>query len=124
MVRGSPDMGRLLWTTVPHALATEIGALAVMLLGVVPGMAVAAAALLLLVIGSARVTPSLGAVRLALLLSGPPVRYALLFGSLWYLWAVRHLGPLTVLGTAVLLGVVIPLAGMLLAYAVRARATK
>ena len=122
VIAGDSQAARsVLWTTIPQALTTEIGALAVMLLGVLPGMVVAAVSLLLLAIASVRIMPSPRTVRSAMLVSGPPVRYLLLFGSLWYLWGVRHLGLLTVLGTAVLLAVVVPLAGTLLLLAVRSR---
>lgn len=87
-------IAQALWGTVPPAAATEIGAVAVMLLGVLPGLVVALAVLVVLVLALPRIRPSEGLVRVVLLVAGPPLRYALVVAAVWYAWAVRTEGPL------------------------------
>lgn len=103
--------GRVFWrSSVPMALATEAGAVVTVLAGIVPGLV--AAAVVVLGIGIlARVwLPPGPLLRGLLLVSGPPLRYALLALAAWRLWAAQ--GPLPALAVVALLGLVLPLAAM------------
>jgi hypothetical protein len=101
-----------MWGTVPPAAATEIGAVAVMVLGVVPGLAVALAALVVLVLTLPRVRPSEGVVQGVLLVTGPPLRYALVVVMVWYAWALGSQGPFLSILAGLALVLVVPVAAL------------
>jgi hypothetical protein len=98
VVAGGPlpaDRGRIaraLWGTVPVAAATEIGAVAVMVLGVLAE----------------------GLVKVVLLLTGPPLRYALVVVMVWYAWARGGEGPFLSVLAGLALVLVMPVAAMAL----------
>jgi hypothetical protein len=104
-----------LWTTVPAALATETGAVGMIVLGAVPGLGIGLVGLLLLQFGLAYRRPSLKSVRRALLVAGPPVRYGLLLLAGWVDLAVRHEALLLAVAGVVGLAVAIPLLSAVLA---------
>jgi hypothetical protein len=103
-----------LWTTVPTALATEAGALAVIALGALPGVVVGIAGVVVLQLALGRLAPASRTVRLALVVGGPPLRYGLLLIAVWYEWAVRGSGPQLALAAGLLLGFVVPMIGSVL----------
>ena len=104
-----------LWTTVPTALATEAGALAVIALGALPGVVVGIAGVVVLHVALGRLAPATRTVRVALLVGGPPLRYGLLLIAVWYEWVVRGSGPRLALAVGLLLGFVAPMIGGVLA---------
>ena len=124
MVAGGPspaERGRIagaLWAAVPAAAATEIGAVAVMVLGVLPGLLVALVALVVLTVALPRLHPPEGVIRTMLLVTGPPLRYALVVVMVWYAWARGGEGPFLSVLAGLALVLVMPVAatalGMLL----------
>jgi hypothetical protein len=118
VVEPSPaDRGRLtraLWVTVPAAAATEIGAVAVMALGVISGLLVALAALIVLALILPRLRPPEGVVKAVLLVTGPPLRYALVVVMVWYAWARGGQGPFLSILAALALVLVMPVAAIAL----------
>lgn len=104
-----------LWTTVPAALATEAGALAVIGLGAPTGVVVGIAGVVVLHVALGRLAPASRTVRVALLVGGPPLRYGLLLIAVWYEWVIRGSGPLLALAAGLLLAVVVPMIGSVLA---------
>jgi hypothetical protein len=105
-------VAQALWGTVPPAAATEVGAVAVILLGVTAGLLVALAALVVLVLTLPKIHPPEGAIRVALLLTGPPLRYALVVAMVWYVWAVRGEGPFLAVLAGLALVLVVPVAAI------------
>lgn len=105
-------IAQALWGTVPPAAATEIGAVAMILLGVLPGLVVALAVLIVLVLALPRIRPSEGVVRVVLLVTGPPLRYALVVVAVWYAWAVRTEGPFLSILAGLALVLVLPVASL------------
>jgi hypothetical protein len=120
VVEGSPspvDRGRIaqaLWVTVPAAAATEIGAVAVMVLGVVSGLLVALAALVVLALTLPRLHPPERVVKAVLLVTGPPLRYALVVVMVWYAWTRGGQGPFLSILAGLALVLVMPVAAMAL----------
>ena len=104
-----------LWGTIPAALATELGALGVIGGGAVVGIAVGIVGVIVLHVALRRLVPGPTAVRAALLVGGPPLRYALVIVAVWYEWAVRGSGPGPALAAGVLLAFVVPMIGSVLA---------
>lgn len=104
-----------LWTAVAPAVATEAGAGAVMVLGVVAGLIVAFLSVLVLEAILPRIRPPASVLRAALLLTGPPLRYALLGLMVWYVWVRRHEGPGPAVGAALALALILPLLAALVA---------
>ncbi len=99
----------VVWTTIPAALATEVGALAMIGFGPVAGVVAGYLGMLLLQVLLGGLTPAPAVVRAAILVGGPPLRYALIIVATWYEWAVRGSGPGPALVGAVLLAIVLPM---------------
>jgi hypothetical protein len=113
---GEPALARVaLWSTVPVAASTEAGAVSVMWLGLIPGLAVALGALVLLELTLARIRPSEGWLRLALLVTGPPIRYGLLGLMAWWVWVRQGEGAGPAVAGVLALALVLPLLAMFLA---------
>jgi hypothetical protein len=110
-----PRIRAALWSTIPTALATELGALGMMVAGALVGVAVGIVGAVLLHLALRRVAPGPAAVRAALLVGGPPLRYALLVVAVWFEWIVRGSGPVPALAGGVLLAFVVPMIGGVLA---------
>lgn len=83
-----------------------------MVLGVVPGLIVALAALVVLLFTLPRARPSDGLVRAILLVTGPPLRYALVIAMVWYAWVIRGEGPFLSILAGLALVLVVPVAAM------------
>jgi hypothetical protein len=103
-------IARALWAAVPAAAATEIGAVAVMALGVLPGLLVALVALVVLTMALPRLHPPEGVIRAMLLVTGPPLRYALVVLMVWYAWNRGGEGPFLSLLAGLALVLVMPVA--------------
>jgi hypothetical protein len=125
--RSSSDRRRIaqtLWGTVPPAAATEIGAVAVMVLGVLPGLLVALVALVVLTLALPRLHPPEGAIKAVLLVTGPPLRYALVVVMVWYAWARGGEGPFLSVLAGLALVLVMPVAAMALGMLLFGRADR
>jgi hypothetical protein len=107
-------ISQALWVGVPAAAATEIGAVAVMAFGVVPGLLVAMAALVVLAVILPRLRPPDAVVRAAVLVTGPPLRYALVVVMVWYAWARGGQGAFLSVLAGLALVLVMPVAAMAL----------
>jgi hypothetical protein len=120
--RGRPAESTLVrfWPTLAPAFASEIGAIAALLVAALPGIGAGAVALVLLELILPRVRPPEGVVRAAILVAGPPLRYLLLLVATWKCWFPGGEGIVPALLLALVLGFLIPLAGFLAAQA-RAR---
>lgn len=105
-------VSQALWATVPPAAATEIGAVGVILFGVVAGLLLTLAALVVLVLSLPRIRAPEGVVRVVLLLTGPPLRYALVIVMVWYAWAVGGEGPFLAMLAGLALVLVVPVAAL------------
>jgi hypothetical protein len=105
-------VAQALWSAVPAAAATEVGAVAVIVLGVVPGLLVALAALVVLVLTLPRIHPPEGVVRGVLFATGPPLRYALVGAMTWHAWTVRGEGPFLSILAGLALVLVMPVAAL------------
>lgn len=98
-----------LWRGLPAALACEIGALTVIAFGPVAGVLAGVAALVVLMIAVHLVAPpGTGALRVLVLIAGPPLRFALLLAAAAAVWLPQAQGPLPALGCIVILGLVLP----------------
>jgi hypothetical protein len=98
-----------LWRGLPPALAAEGGALVVIAFGPLPGLVAGVAALLVLMTVARLVpTPPAGALRLLVLIAGPPLRFALLLAAAAVVWLPQAQGPLPAVGCLVVLGLVLP----------------
>lgn len=111
---------RQLWITLPAPIATEIGAVVALVTTSVPGIltAVVAVAALALVMPSIR--PPDGLTRVAILVAGPPLRYALLLLAAGKVWLAKEEGLVPALLLLLALAFIVPLIGFLVAQA-RAR---
>jgi len=103
------------WATIPAALATELGSLAMIGFGPVAGVVAGYVAVLVLRVALAGLSPAPAVVRVAVLVGGPPLRFGLLVLATWYEWAIRGSGPGPALIAAVLLAIVLPMIGTALA---------
>jgi hypothetical protein len=98
-------LAQAVWGAVPPAAGAEIGAVAVMLFGVVPGLLMTLAAL-------ARIRPSQAVVRGVVLVTGPPLRYALIVVMVWYAWTVKGQSPFLSIAAGLALVLVVPVAAV------------
>jgi hypothetical protein len=85
-----------------------------MALGVMAGLLVAVAALIVLVLILPRLRPPEGVVRAVVLVTGPPIRYALVVAMVWYAWVVSREGPFLAILAGLALVLVIPIAAIAL----------
>lgn len=97
-----------LWRALPPAVATELGALTVILLGLQSGLLTAIASLAALMVAVRVVRPRAPLLRPLVLIAGPPLRYAALLAAAVVVWLPQGGGPLPALGCLVLLGFVPP----------------
>jgi hypothetical protein len=114
---GLPELGvrAALWGTIPAALATELGALAAIGWGLSAAVAVGLASVVVLGRALRREVPESAVIRVALVFGGPPLRYGLLLFALWHEWAVNGSGVVGTAATAVVLAVIVPMIGGVLA---------
>jgi hypothetical protein len=105
-------LAQAVWGAVPPAAGAEIGAVAVMLFGVVPGLLVTLAALAVLVLTLPRIRPSQAVVRGVVLVTGPPLRYALIVVMVWYAWTVKGQSPFLSIAAGLALVLVVPVAAV------------
>jgi hypothetical protein len=111
---------RQLWITLPAPIATEIGAVVALLTTSVPGILAALAAVAALALVLPYIRPPEAVTRVALLVAGPPLRYAVLLVAVGKTWLAREEGMVPALLLLLALGFIVPLIGFLVAQA-RAR---
>jgi hypothetical protein len=98
-----------LWRGLAPALAAEIGALAVIAFGPLAGLIAGVGALLALMLAARAVpAPGTAALRLLVLVAGPPLRFALLLAAAVVVWLPQAQGLLPAVGCLVVLGLVLP----------------
>jgi hypothetical protein len=85
-----------------------------MALGVISGLLLALAALIVLALILPRLRPPEGVVKAVLLVTGPPLRYALVVVMVWYAWARGGQGPFLSILAALALVLVMPVAAIAL----------
>jgi hypothetical protein len=85
-----------------------------MAFSVVSGLLVALAALVVLAVILPRLRPPDAVVRAAVLLTGPPLRYALVVVMVWYAWARGGQGPFLSVLAGLALVLVMPVAAIAL----------
>jgi len=111
---------RQLWITLPAPIATEIGAIVALLTTSVPGMLTALVAVAALALVLPFLRPPDAVTRVAILVAGPPLRYAILLLAVGKVWLARQEGMVPALLLLLALGFIVPLIGFLVAQA-RAR---
>ena len=126
MTAGNASVGRpteilrQLWITLPAPVATEIGAVVALITTSVPGILAALLAVAALALAMPYVRPPDGLTRAAILIAGPPLRYALLLLAVGKVWLAREEGLVPALLLLLALAFIVPLVGFLVAQA-RAR---
>jgi hypothetical protein len=113
---------RQLWSTLAAPIATEIGAIVAVLVTATMGMAAGLVAVGVLGLVMPLWRPPEALARIAVLIAGPPLRYALLLVAVAKTWLAPQEGLVPALLLLLVLGFVIPLAGFLAAQA-RARSS-
>jgi len=111
---------RQLWITLPAPIATEIGAIVALLTTSVPGILAALVAVAALSLVLSYLRPPEAVTRIALLVAGPPLRYAILLVAVGKTWLANEEGMVPALLLLLALGFIVPLIGFLIAQA-RAR---
>jgi hypothetical protein len=106
-----------LWGTLAAPLATEIGAVAALLGTAAVAMAVGLGAVVVLGLLMPFVRPPEGLVRIAILVAGPPLRYAAVLVAVGKTWLAPQEGMVPALLVLVDLAFLIPLVGFLVAQA-------
>lgn len=111
---------RQLWITLPAPVATEIGAVVALLTTSVPGILAAIVAVAALALAMPLIRPPDGLTRTAILIAGPPLRYAVLLLAVGKVWLAREEGLVPALLLLLALAFIVPLIGFLVGQA-RAR---
>src|SRR5439155_13102459 len=106
-----------LWVTLAAPIATEVGAILALMVTAIAGMVAGLIAVLVLGLVMLYVRPPDAVARIAILLAGPPLRYALLLVAVAKIWLAPEQGLVPALLLLVVLAFVIPLAGFLVAQA-------
>jgi hypothetical protein len=106
---------RQLWRALAAPLATEIGALAALLLTAYAGVGIAILALVVLEVALSAVHPAPGVIRAVVLVAGPPLRYLLLLVAVWRTWVDPGQGLVPALALVLGLAFAVPLAAFLIA---------
>jgi len=113
---------RQLWITLPAPLATEIGAVLALITSATPGIAAGLVAVVILGLVMPALRPPDGLSRAAILVAGPPLRYAVLLLAVGKVWLSRGDGMLPALLLLLCLGFLVPLVGFLIGQALARRA--
>ena len=106
-----------LWATLAAPIATEVGAIVALMVTAVAGMVAGLIAVLVLGLVMLYIRPPDAVARIAILLAGPPLRYALLLVAVAKIWLAPEQGLVPALLLLVVLAFVIPLVGFLVAQA-------
>jgi hypothetical protein len=111
---------RQLWIALPAPLGTEIGAVVALITTSVPGILASLVAVVVLALVLPLVRPPEGIARTAILIAGPPLRYALLLVAVGKTWLAPQDGILPALLLLLVLAFLVPLLGFV-AFRVQSR---
>jgi hypothetical protein len=99
------------WPALAAPLATEVGSLVALAWSAIPGVGAGLVALVLLALLMPLVRPPDGAIRAAIVLAGPPLRYILLLIAAGKVWLDAGDGPIKALLLVLVLAFLLPLIG-------------
>ena len=111
---------RQLWITLPAPIATEIGAVAALIATSTQGILAALVSVAALALAMPYLRPPDAVTRIAILVAGPPLRYALLLLAVGKVWLAHGEGMVPALILLLALGFIVPFIGFLIGQA-RAR---
>jgi hypothetical protein len=112
---------RQLWIALPAPIATEIGAVVALITASVPGIIAALVSVGVLASAMPYLRPPDALTRAAILIAGPPLRYAVLLVAVGKTWLTPGEGVAPALLLLLVLAFLVPLAGFLIAQARLAR---
>jgi hypothetical protein len=115
-IRPSEILQRL-WATLAAPIATEVGAIVALIATALAGIVAGLVAVLLLGLVMPYLRPPDAVARIAILVAGPPLRYALLLVAVARIWLALDQGLVPALLLLLVLAFVIPLVGFLVAQA-------
>ena len=104
-----------LWSTLAVPLATEIGAIAALILPVYAAIGIALLALAVLTLALPALRPPEGVVRAGVIVAGPPLRYLLVLVAVWRTWIDPAQGLVPALFLVLGLVFAVPILGFLIA---------
>jgi hypothetical protein len=102
------------WPALAAPFATELGSVVALAASAVPGIGTALVVLTVLELLMPRLRPPDAAVRLAIVIGGPPLRYLLLLAATWKVWVSPDGGPIMALLLILGLAFIVPLAAFLI----------
>jgi len=106
-----------LWATLAAPIATEVGAIVALIVTALAGIVAGLVAVVVLGLVMPYLRPPDAVARIAILVAGPPLRYALLLVAVARIWLAPEEGLVPALLLLVVLAFVVPLAGFLVAQA-------
>ena len=106
-----------LWAVLAAPIATEVGAIVALIVTAPAGIVAGLVAVVVLALAMPYLRPPDAVARIAILVAGPPLRYALLLVAVGKTWLVREQGPVPALLLLLVLAFVVPLVGFLVAQA-------
>ena len=106
-----------LWATLAAPIATEVGAIVALIVTALAGIVAGLVAVVVLGLVMPYLRPPDAVARIAILVAGPPLRYALLLVAVARSWLAPEEGLVPALLLLVVLAFVVPLAGFLVAQA-------
>ena len=113
-IRPSEILQRL-WATLAAPIATEVGAIVALIVTALAGIVAGLLAVVVLGVLMPRLRPPDGVARIAILVAGPPLRYALLLVAVGRVWLAPEQGLVPALLLLLVLAFVVPLVGFLVA---------
>ena len=108
------DLLGTFWPTLASPLATEIGSVVALATTAIVGTGAGVIALVVLALLMPHVRPADGAIRVAIVLAGPPLRYILLLIAAGKVWLDPADGPLKALLLVLVLALLLPMGGFLI----------
>src|SRR5438552_11944526 len=106
-----------LWAVLAAPIATEVGAIVALIVTAPAGIVAGLVAVVVLALAMPYLRPPDAVARIAILVAGPPLRYALLLAAVARIWLAPEQGLVPALVLVVVLAFVIPLAGFLVGQA-------
>jgi hypothetical protein len=106
-------LGRF-WPALTAPLATELGSVVAIAASALAGIGAAFVALAVLELLMPRLRPPTMAIRVAIILAGPPLRYLLLLVAAWKVWVTPADGPIMALLLVLALAFLVPLGAFLI----------
>jgi hypothetical protein len=109
----SDDLLARFWPALTAPLATEVGSVAAIAASAVAGIGAGLVALAALELVMPRLSPPDLAIRAAIVIAGPPLRYLLMLVAAWKVWVTPTDGPLLALLLVLVLAFLLPLGAFL-----------